>query len=111
MPFYYVMEIGKSMIVRDEYGNLYQRFETTFNQEKHGILQPSCQELCEHQLSRHHSTCFFSCRHKKALEGKIPKVIRVQPLTVFVWKDRPYAKIKDVLLKKVFTLFVEPLST
>ena len=62
-----------------------------------------CQSLCGHNFKRFHLTCMF-CRLRRVYYGKMPNKIRVTPYLLLIWKDRKYAKIKNVLLKKLLTL-------
>ena len=89
-------------VIRDPKGQVWQKFLVGSNPTPKNVRSVSCSR-CRNKLKRFHATC-LKCRRKKAAEGRIPKMIRVQPYTLLILKDRPLAKIKDRLLKAVLTL-------
>lgn len=96
---------GYSGLEDDGQGNLWQ----TFNFPKE--LQPAtqgfgvlpCQRICGHNLKRFHFTCLF-CRTRKALTGRIPTRLRVEPYMLLIWADRPNFRVKSALLKRFLTI-------
>jgi DNA-directed RNA polymerase subunit RPC12/RpoP len=88
--------VGSSLIAKDAKGQLYQIFPKF-------IGAVPCKNLCGHDMERFHITCMY-CRSKRVAQGKIPHYIRVEPQTVFIWKDRFAYKAKNIILKKLFNI-------
>jgi hypothetical protein len=96
----------------EEDGQYYMkfRFPEKFNVDKNkSSFSFPCNSICMFKLSRPHAGC-FRCRLRAAYVGKIPKEIRVAPYTIWLWQDRPHAKIKNVLFGLVAT-FLEILAS
>ena len=89
----------------DEDGQFIQefRFPETFPNGETPMFGMSCQKLCGHHLRRPHIGC-VTCRGRLAWQDKIPSRLRVQPYTMYVWKDRPLSVLKDKLLSLVLPL-------
>lgn len=101
-----VKQIGRFCnLYIDEKGQYIQEFrfpQTLPNGGSHG-LGMSCQVLCGHRLLRPHIGN-VTCRGRLAWLGKIPSRLRVQPYTMYIWKDRPLSVLKDKLLSLVLPL-------
>ena len=74
-----------------------------FTAKKAGPLGMPCQTLCGMNLHRFHLTC-SSCRLRRVWLGEMPNLIRVHVHGIAVWDDRPQARLKDVLLKKLISV-------
>ena len=94
---------GKFKIVNDETGT-YQEFtvpKTIIKDTR--LLSPYCTQLCNYNLHRPHFTC-LTCRFRRVYEGKMPNRIPVKIHMVFVRLDRKHSKLKNMIIKKLFTL-------
>lgn len=67
-----------------------------------------CHYSCNITHGRIHLTC-LSCRYRKWYKGSIPDMIRLRRYCYFDWVDKPHARIKNIIRKKLLTV-VEMLS-
>ena len=70
---------------------------------KAGMLGMPCQTLCGMNLHRFHLSC-SSCRLRRVWLGAMPNLIRVHVHSIAIWDDRPQARLKDLLLKKLISV-------
>jgi len=98
-------------IVVDENGQswLQHRFpKEGFKLKSKSVLSFPCNSVCVYDLKRPHVGC-GQCRFRAALKGELPEFIRVKPYTIWVWQDRPFAKVKDFFIG-ILKTFLEMLA-
>lgn len=59
--------------------------------------------ICHPELNykRPHFTCVAFCRIKRVVQGKLPPAIPVSRYRMYIQLDRPHARFKDWLLRKL----------
>lgn len=63
-----------------------------------------CQPLCGHRLDRFHASC-LTCGYRKSWYGKMPRLLPIKMMyQVFIPRNVPLQKLKDVIRKKLLTL-------
>jgi len=110
--YHLVSKMGEYFrIVVDEDGQhwLQHRFpKDGFKLKPNSVLSFPCNSVCPYDLKRPHVGC-GQCRFRAALKGELPEFIRVKPYTIWVWQDRPFAKVKDFFIG-ILKTFLEMLA-
>jgi len=84
---------------------------------KHNCGALECDRICHdpfhrggdgHKVHRPHYSCPF-CRFRKMYYGKMPSRIEVEPCTVYLWKNRRHARIKNLIIHRLLNI-VEALA-
>jgi len=99
-------------IIIDENGQTWMQYrfpkEGFKLKENKSVLSFPCNSVCPYDLKRPHVGC-GQCRFRAALKGELPEFIRVTPYTIWVWQDRPFAKVKDFFIG-ILKTFLEMLA-
>jgi len=92
------------MRLKLEDGKLVQSWDNVQQQKAYGEVGGfACRSLCGKSLRRPHFTCLF-CRLRRAYYGKMSNKIEVTAYLLLIRRDRRFAKVKAVVLKRLLAI-------